>query len=268
MHSPILSVLMSVYNGEAFLQRSVESILAQTFTDFEFIIIDDGSTDATPTILAQFSDPRIRVVTQANQGLTRTLNTGLGLSHGRFIARMDADDEAMPDRFQKQVDYLQSQPEVVVLGTGYRQVDLLRNRTLDIIPPQSDEAIRRALLHGNPICHPSVMMRRDALLEAGGYDETFRYTQDYELWSRMAGYGRLHNLPHILLIRRYHQHSVSNNLRQEGLRLWLFMRANSRAIHRLGYPWYHQLRVLLALRFIPLDIYATVQSRRLAANKP
>lgn len=260
--TPLVSVLMGVHNGERFLKNAIVSILEQTITDFEFVIIDDGSTDNTPHILAQYMDPRIQVVTQANQGLTRTLNSGLRLCQGRFIARMDADDQALPNRFEKQVNFLLNNPDVVMLGSGFRQEDLLRQRSEDIILPKTDAAIRRAMLSGNPFCHPAVMMRRDALLAVGGYDESFRYTQDYELWSRLIAYGRFHNLPEVLLVRRYHKDNISNSWRNEGLRLWLFMRANSRAIRRLGYPWYHQLRVLLALKFIPLDLYAALKSRR------
>lgn len=261
MSQPLVSVLMSVYNGAAFLETAVSSILSQTFTNFEFIIINDGSTDNSPAILNQFTDPRLKVIHQPNQGLTRALNNGLRRCNGRYIARMDTDDIALPQRLQKQTDYILSHPDVVVVGTGYRQQDTRLHKNQDVILPQHDADIRRAMGKGNPFCHPSVMMQKEAVLAAGGYDETFRYTQDYELWSRLARYGRFYNLPDILLIRRFHPHSLSNNLRLELYRLWLFMRANNLAIRRLRLPWYNHLYTLSALHFIPLDIYKALKAQ-------
>jgi GT2 family glycosyltransferase len=174
---------------------------------------------------------------------------------------MDADDVARPDRFQRQVDFMDVQPAVVAVGSGYCHQDLTRGRVQNIVPPLDDAGIRRALISGNPLCHPSVIMRKSALEAVGGYDESFRYSQDYELWSRLAQIGQLANLPEILLTRRYHEHSVSNNFRTEIRRLILFMRANRAAISRSGRPTYQQLRVLKSLVFLPIDLYHFIRYR-------
>jgi glycosyltransferase involved in cell wall biosynthesis len=261
--SPKVSVMMCVYNGAARIAEAVHSVLNQSFTDFELIVVDDGSTDDTAVLLHAITDPRIRVFTQPHRGIPQARNHALAQARGEYLAVLDADDTAEPDRLSVQVAYLDAHPRLVVLGSAYRQVDHLRGRTLSVVSPADDAAIRRAMLRGNPFCHSTVMMRRTAVAQSGPYSEDFPYTQDYELWSRLALTGEMANLPDFLVTRHYHQRSVSNRWRTEWQRLLLFMRANSRAIRRLGYPWYHQLRVLLALRFLALDAYASLRSWRL-----
>ncbi|MBK6327508.1 MAG: glycosyltransferase [Chloroflexi bacterium] len=265
---PKVSVMMCVYNGQAHIAEAVASILAQSFADLELIVVDDGSTDDTAVILQTITDPRLHVFSQSHLGIPQARNHALAQAGGEYLAVLDADDTAVPSRLEQQIAFLDAQPHIVVVGSAYLQEDHLRGRTIRVTPPTDDGAIRQAMLRGNPFCHSTVMMRRTAVNQSGPYAEDFPYVQDYELWTRLALTGQMANLPDFLVTRHYHQHSVSNSWRKEGLRLWLFMRANSRAIRRLGYPWYHQLRVLLALRFIPLDLYATLRSSRLHANKP
>ncbi|MFO7681748.1 MAG: glycosyltransferase [Chloroflexota bacterium] len=259
MQTPTLSVLMSTFNGEAYLETAVNSILSQTFTNFEFIIINDGSTDDTAAILQRYTDPRLRIFHQENIGLTRSLNRGIALASGRYIARMDSDDYAWPSRFAAQIAYLDSHPESVLLGTAYRHVDSLRHRTIDIFPPTHDADIRRAMLSGNPICHSSAMISRAALTAVGGYNEDFRYVQDYELWSRLAVIGQIANLPEILQTRYYHADSLSNNMKSEIKRLKLHVQANRAAIIRLGYPPYYQLFLLNAFQLLAFRLYSTLR---------
>jgi glycosyltransferase involved in cell wall biosynthesis len=254
---PTVSVVMSVYNSELYLAHALESILSQTFTDFELIVIDDGSTDGSAEILHSTSDPRLRVVEQNNAGLTRSLNRGFALAKGEYVARIDADDTCLPGRLAAQVAYMDQHQATVLLGTAYRHVDLLRDRQVDIYPPREDEALRRAMVSGNPFCHSSVMVRRAAVVKEGGYDESFPYLQDYELWSRLAQVGELANLPQILVSRRYHAASLSNDWRTELLRLSLFVRANWLAISRLGFPPVYRLytaRTLLL--FVTAHVYS------------
>ncbi len=261
-HPPKVSVMMCVYNGEARILAAVNSVLNQTWADFELVVVDDGSTDDTAVLLQTIPDPRLRVFHQPHRGIPQARNHALAQARGHYLAVLDADDIAAPERLQRQVAYLDAHPQVVVVGSAYVQEDHLRGRSIPVTPPLTDAAIRRAMLHGNPFCHSTVMMRRTAVNQSGPYAEDFPFVQDYELWTRLALTGEMANLPDLLVTRHYHPHNVSNNWRREGLRLWLFMRANSRAIRRLGYPWYHQLRVLLALKFIPLDLYAAFKSRR------
>lgn len=199
---PTVSVLMSVYNGAAWMREAVESILAQRASDFEFIVIDDGSTDATPDLLAGFHDRRLRVERHPRAGLTRSLNTALRLATAPLVARMDADDVALPDRLARQLAFLGSHPEVGLLGTGCHEIAPSGEVLRTIRPPTEDAAIRGALIRRNPFVHSSVVMRREALEAAGGYDETLPVAQDYDLWMRMSCVTRMANLPEPLVLRR------------------------------------------------------------------
>jgi hypothetical protein len=199
---PSVSVLMSVHNGASFLGEALESILKQTFAAFEFVCIDDGSTDGSGALLDEFArkDPRIIVIHQENMGLTRSLNRGLALARGGFVARMDADDISEPTRIRAQFDYLASHPEIGVLGTcetviNNKGIPLRRHTRL------TDPAIVRwEMSHSCSVAHSSVMFRRDIVNAAGGYDPNFQYSQDYELWTRllMKGVG-IASLPQYLL---------------------------------------------------------------------
>jgi len=254
MTHPRVSVLMSVYNGELYLTEAIDSILGQTFTDFEFIIINDGSTDRTGSILRGYTDARIQVFEQTNMGLTRSLNRGISLARGEYVARMDADDISMPERLVKQVAFLDAHPEIGVLGTACRIVDEVSHREWEMHPPLSDKQIRRHLIRGNPFVHSSVMMRKSVFQAIGGYDEAYPYVQDYELWIRMALHTRLANLPDILHMRRFHWGAVSTTRRTELLRLWLRIRIRYEAFRRLDYPWYCVFYILQPLLFTLVEL--------------
>jgi hypothetical protein len=219
MTQPKVSVLMSVYNGERYLREAVESILNQTSTDFEFIIVDDGSTDSTQSILESYDDPRLLLArNQENIGLTRSLNKGLALAQGEYVARMDADDIAMPYRFEKQIAFLEKHSETGILGSNGRLIDANgRERGLYQLPP-SDLQIRWRFLLANPFLHPTVMIRRNVLAQNGLiYDEAFQATQDYELWTRILKYTRGANLSELLIQYRLH-HGVTSTHRETQLK--------------------------------------------------
>lgn len=215
---PIVSVVMAVYNGERFLRQAVDSILGQTFTDFELIVVDDGSKDATPAILDEYEDGRIvRLRNQTNIGQTPSLNIGIEAAKGQFIARHDADDVSHPERFARQAAFLQEHTAVGLLGTSYRLVDD-QGKLLEIEHPPPDNAgLQARLTTGNCLCHGSVMMRRDSLQAAGLYRPAFRVTQDYDLWLRLAEVTQLANLEQPLYDFRFDGGSVSRNKR--GLQL-------------------------------------------------
>jgi glycosyltransferase involved in cell wall biosynthesis len=213
---PAISVIMSVYNAGRYLREAVESVLAQTFTDFEFLIVDDGSTDGSPRLLQEYErrDPRIRLTVRGNKGLTRTLNEALAVARGEFIARMDCDDVALPERFEAQREFLLSHPDVVCAGSYWQLVDAAGRLLTTIRPPTEDAEMQRLLLRGHsPICHPAAMFRRDAAARVGGYDETFTTAQDVDLWLRLGEVGKLSNVPRVLLKFRLHQSSVSETKR-------------------------------------------------------
>ena len=226
---PTVSVLMSVYNSARYLSQALESIQRQTFRDFEFIIIDDGSTDASREIIERYaaSDARIRLSSRPNTGLTRALNEGLAQCRGQFVARMDGDDIALPTRFARQVEYLREHPDCVCVGSRVLYINPFglptsgseSSSTSDHATDHDD--IDRRLLEGKggSLVHPATMMRREALLRIGGYREQFNNSEDLDLFLRLAEIGRLANLPEVLLHYRRHLESVSHQRYENQWRL-------------------------------------------------
>jgi len=212
---PQVTVLMAVYNGERFLRESVESILNQTFRDFEFLIINDGSTDGTRNILRSYDDPRIRVVdNEQNIGLTRSLNRGLAFARGEYIARQDADDRSHQFRLEKQVVFMEANPEVVLLGTQARFVNEfgIPARLLYSHRPVTKLGIQWRLMIDSAFVHSSVMFRRKVIWnELHGYNEFFAARQDAELWSRVTVDHKVQNLPETLVDLRMHSGSITAN---------------------------------------------------------
>jgi glycosyltransferase involved in cell wall biosynthesis len=210
---PILSVLMPVYNAERYVAEAVDSILAQTFHDFEFLIINDGSTDGSGAILSRYAerDPRIRLVSRPNIGIVGTLNQLVEMARGEFLGRMDADDIALPDRFKLQVDYLRAHPECLAVGSRVLAVDAEGDPLCEWSCEQTHEEITAELLSTrghNGIIHPAVMMRREAVLAVGKYREFF--VEDKDLFLRLGEHGLLANLPQVLLHYRQNPSSVCN----------------------------------------------------------
>ncbi|NIC41033.1 glycosyltransferase [Aquabacterium sp. A08] len=217
--TPTVSVVLPVYNGGLYLPLALDSILAQRYTDFELLVIDDGSTDQSLAVLQAYAaqDPRVRVVSRANQGLVATLNEAIGLAQGRYIARMDADDIALPDRLGLQVAYLDSNPQCVCVGSAVELMDEL-GRKLVVWPQYPDnETIQREALKGHTtICHPAATMRKDALVASGGYRASMYPTEDLDLWLRLGELGQLANLPKVLLRYRMHSGSISGQAAKDG----------------------------------------------------
>ncbi len=211
-----VTVLMTVYNGGSPLRAAVASVLSQTFSDFEFLIVDNASTDGTVDYLKSLSDPRVRLLlNEANQGQTRALNRGIREARGEFLARMDADDFSMPDRLENQVAYLDNHRDVSVVGGWHDEIDengafLKRMR----YPTDPLEIKCHLLSDGNLtrrcMSHPTVMFRTEALREMNGYDESIKFAQDYELWTRLVRAHDIANLPRVVLKYRVSQHSTSN----------------------------------------------------------
>lgn len=207
--APRVSVVMAAYNAAAYLPAAMDSILGQSFGDFEFIIVDDGSTDETSAIIRRCADPRVRpVANPGNLGLIASLNRGFELARGEFIARMDADDEALPTRFEEQVGFLDAHPQVGICGTAYETMgDRVERWPVETEPRR----LKCQLLFAPGMAHPSVMMRRDLVTRHGlYYDADFRHAEDYELWTRFAEVTELANVPAVLLRYRLHPGSVSH----------------------------------------------------------
>ncbi len=212
---PRVSVVMSVHDGRPYLTQAVQSILGQTFEDFEFIIINDGSSDGSRAVLEQFAerDDRIRLLHQTNRGLTPSLNRGLELARGKYIARMDDDDVSRPARLEKQVRFLESNPGVGVLGVGAKVIGETGKLIGHWIPPKEHGRITWRLLFNACFTHPSVMMRRSLIQVLGGYADWARCSQDHELWTRAALETRLAALPDELIKFRRSEGSITANSR-------------------------------------------------------
>jgi glycosyltransferase involved in cell wall biosynthesis len=217
---PVVTVLMSAFNDAAFLSEAVESILRQTFGNFEFLVIDDGSTDGSARLLAAVRDPRMRVVrNEEHLGLTRSLKTGVELARGQYIARMDADDVALPERLEKQVALLMKRPEIGILGSACYIIDQVGREVGLLQMPEDDLQIHWTSLLANPFAHPTIMFRRDVLISRNlNYDEAFQTTQDYDLWMRMLRYTCGANLGEPLMRYRTHGDRVTNKFREVQLR--------------------------------------------------
>ena len=217
MQNPKVSVLMSVYNGESHLGEAVESILNQTFTDFEFIIVDDGSTDSTWSILSDYAAQDKRIVLLQNKnniGLAKSLNKGLAMVRGEYIARQDADDVSLSVRFANQVEYLDKNHEVGVLGTEVEVLDDCGLPMLDFNPPilpTTPGIVRWTLFFRCCLHHPTVMVRRRVYNNLGGYSPDCPHAEDYELWLRLAAARiKICNLQQPLVKLRKHSGSVTN----------------------------------------------------------
>lgn len=184
---PQLSVILSVYNGADYLRAAVDSILSQTFRNFELILINDGSTDSSKEIIESYDDPRIRLINQENHGLVFSLNRGFSLAAGEYIARMDADDISSPSRLEKQMEVISSKPEVAVVGSFFSYIDEEDNH-LDTVmaSPTKDIDIKRSLYVANPLAHGSTLIRKSVWKAVGGYIDTYKSTEDFELWRKIA----------------------------------------------------------------------------------
>jgi hypothetical protein len=211
MNSPTVSVIMTVFNGDKFLAETIESVLNQSFRDFEFLVVDDGSTDATADILSKYvhRDGRIRVLGDGKRGRSASLNLAISLANGKYVANTDADDLSMPRRIEEQVAFMERNPEVGVLGSAYELVTESGVVIDTVGHPLEDSQIRSVMLRYNPICHSSVILRKDIVLATTGYRSTFEPSEDYDLWLRMSERSRLANLDNVLVRYRLHGNQLS-----------------------------------------------------------
>jgi hypothetical protein len=207
---PAVTVLMPVFNAGPLLAQAVDSILAQSFTDFECLIIDDGSTDGAMDALHAIGDPRLRFVRNpSNLGVTATLNLGIGLARAPLIARMDADDISMPNRLQRQVETFQLRPGLGLLGSWAEVIDIEGRNAGHIRLPIEHREIARSMLRDNVFVHPSVMARAHVFREIGGYPADFAVAQDYAMWLRIVLRYEVANLPEDLVQYRIHPDQIS-----------------------------------------------------------
>jgi glycosyltransferase involved in cell wall biosynthesis len=211
MSAPPISVVMPVHNGEDFLDQAIDSIRGQTYRDFEVIVVDDGSTDRTAEILRRHAaeDGRLRVVTQQHAGVATALNRGLEVASGPYIARMDADDIAAPNRLGRQLELLSQHSSAAALGSSYTVIDRAGHVLRTVHMPTTSASIREALQRTNCMAHPTVLMRRDAVMAVGGYRHACLLCEDYDLWLRLDEQHDLLNVDEPLLMYREHPGQVT-----------------------------------------------------------
>jgi glycosyltransferase involved in cell wall biosynthesis len=209
----MVSVVMAVFNAEKFLSQSIESILSQSYSDFEFIIVDDGSTDRSWEIISEYRaiDARIRPIRlRNNQGVAKAANAGLEIAIGKYIARMDSDDLSLPDRMAKQVNYLEAHPEVGILGSRMRYMDE-NGKLLSVLPViKGDMNLHWFFMFESPFYNPTIMFRKSLVEQYGlRYDPSVRYGEDYDLWCRFLPVTQGENLTSVLLYYRLHSQSLT-----------------------------------------------------------
>ncbi|MFP4055220.1 MAG: glycosyltransferase family 2 protein [Phycisphaerae bacterium] len=230
---PLVSVVMPTHNDEAFIRPAVESILRQSFTDFEFIIVDDGSTDSTPAILAEYAvaDPRIRVLTnETNLGIVGALNRGLDAAGGKYIARMDGDDISTPERFARQVEVMEAEPDVIALSGAMRYIDA-DGEDLGVYRQATPD---RSILSASPMLHATCMLRREPMdAHRVRYRERFRCAEDYCLWLELNRCGRLSAIDEVVYLCRMNRGSIRMFHLKKVLARTLAVKLF--AVRRLGY---------------------------------
>lgn len=208
---PCVSVVMAVYHADDYLEESIKSILEQTFSDFEFIIVCDDPSQRTKKILTYYKehDSRVKVFYGSGTGLVDAVNMGCHLAKGQYIARMDADDICVRDRFEKQIAFLEMHPKIGVCGAWMEVVDKQGKKMKTRRPPTCPEAIRFGLMFNCCIAQPTVIMRKDCYLRAGYYRQSASYVEDYDLWARLCMITQIASIPDCLVKYRYHETNIS-----------------------------------------------------------
>lgn len=208
--NPKVTVLVPAYNAEKYIGKAIDSVLAQTFTDFELLVINDGSTDQTENILRSYADDRIRLINQTNQGIAAALNLGLLNARAELIARFDADDICMPERLELQYRFLEAHPEYIIVGSDADYIDRDGSFVFTCrLPAHTHKEIRELALTKCPFIHSAVMFRKAPILQAGGYNKNAFAFQDHLLWSKIIRNGEGCNLPDLLIQVRLNPESIS-----------------------------------------------------------
>ncbi len=249
-----ISVLMSVYNAEKYLSEAIDSILSQTLGDFELILVDDASSDGSSGIMARYAARDARIVplkNPENLGLTKSLNRGLAVARGEYVARMDADDISVPERFEKQAAFLDAHPDYSFVSCIARYIDENGNPEQLRLFPETNEEIYAMMPKVDAVMHPGVMFRRDDIAKIGNYCEDFRVVQDYDLWFRgMAAGYRFYNIQEPLVLFR--RNDSYNRRKSKAYRLVDYqVRKRGYRINRVPLHKRIYLLVPLALAYIP-----------------
>lgn len=257
MKKPLVSIIMSVYNAESLIDESLNSILNQTYSNLEIIVVDDCSTDSTTESLKKYKDDRLTIIyNDINKGLTINLNTALLLCKGKYIARMDADDISDLKRIESQVDFLEKHPNIDILGT---QITELNGRKFLALLPLSNSDIKASLCFYNPIAHPTVMMRRSGNHFHLKYNEQVKKAQDYELWCRISSKSKFANLSKKLLRYRVHEGQISVKNKEE--QIYFFEKTRIEYLISMG------LSIDDIYNVFAIEKYANLDQKRISLYK-
>ena len=262
-----LSVILPVYNVEDYIAEAIDSILTQTYTDYELIIVDDGSTDRTPEIVRDnATDKKVKIITNAtNQGLTKSLNIGIAEAKGKYIARQDGDDISLPTRLAEQVAFMEENPKIALLGTD---MQVLNEDKLHVKKRKNPNPTFEDLLAHNSVVGASVMIRKSALDEVGVYDEAFRVTEDYELTLRMAKHFKVATLPKPLYVQRIRLASISHSGADDmALYAMLARGIYSGKVERSVLPVVHKEGTAAYYKIMPVADKIWFHKRRAAVSK-
>lgn len=251
MSKPKISVVMSIFNQERFLREAVESILSQSFDNFECLISDDCSTDKSLKIIKDFKDKRIKVFqNEKRQGLAKSLNFLISKARGKYIARMDGDDISLSNRLKEQVEFLDKHPRVVLVGSWAKIINKQEKTIGEFKYPIKYKEIRKAILSYNSFIHPSVMFRKDILKKIGGYDESLVYSQDYDLFLRLVIKYRCINIPKFLLKFRW-----QTDFKKQRMQHWLALQIRLKAIKEYGYQRWEIIKLIKPLLFYLIPVF-------------
>lgn len=255
MQTPKVSIIMSVYNGEEFLKDSILSVLNQTYKDFEFIIVNDGSTDNSLEIIEdlQKSDGRIRIINNnQNLGLTKSLNLGLLESKGEYIARLDAGDISLPERIEKQADFLDNNKDIGLVGTWMYIINAKGDIINEIKYPTEDKKIRKALINYNPFAHSSIMLRRSILPKIDIYNEEYKYAQDYKLYIDLYHYTEFANISMTLVEYRKSSNSITSRKNKKQMSF-----ANKARINAIKLGYYSKWNYIYVVKYYLISLIPT-----------
>jgi len=239
---PLVSIILSTHNREEEIGESIKSVLSQTYEDFEFIIVDDGSSDNTLEVLNNYGDPRIKIIeNKENIGFVKSLDKAINYAQGKYIARIDDDDHWInKEKLQKQIKFLEENSEYALIGTG-----MIKDNK-NILLPQTDKQIREKMLLRSPFAHASVVFSKKAWQKVGGYDEGLFFSQDSDLWAKIGKTGKMYNLPEAMV-------NVSmgeNNRTNKKVRYHLWLKQRIRVRHRKDYPHFWKAYILGFIDFL------------------
>lgn len=260
--NPKVSIIIPTYNGEKYIQRAIESVLAQSFSDWELIIVDDGSKDNTEKIISDYSkNEKIKYIYQENRGQASARNKGISIALGFYIAFLDDDDEWIDkDKLKKQVEFLDKNPEYILVGTGGIIVDEYSNKIMDYLVPETDELIRKNILLKNPFIQSSVVIRKDVLIKIGSFLlNEIPNAEDYNLWLRIGLRDKFFNLVEPMVAYMFRQGNISSNYKKD------ILKSNIRFIkeYKDKYPNYNKALFFAYLKFYTYSLLALIKNKKI-----